>query len=78
MLCALAHDIPQKQPSSILFWPALATMTVPVPSSYKWMVTICSVVGTVYVDFKNGTIVFTVERLLQTVLQTFLACFCAI
>ena len=42
------------------------------------MVTICSIVGTVYVDFKNGTIVFTVERLLQAVLQTILACFCGI
>ena len=36
----------------------------------KWMVTICSVVGTVYVDFKNGTISYHSKLVLSWIYWT--------
>ena len=54
----------QKQPSntgtvSARFIGASGTNTL--TPSRKRTVTVCSVVGTLYTDFKNGTVLFTVE-----------------
>jgi len=38
-----------------------ASGTNTVTPSRKWTVTVCSVVGTLYTDFKNATVLFTVE-----------------
>ena len=46
-------------PFQLRFIRASGTNTVTPPR--RCMVTVCSVVGTLYTDFKNGTVLFTIE-----------------
>ena len=60
----LKWSLQQKQPSntgtvSARFICASSTSTGTL--SHKQMVTVCSIVGTLYTDIKNGTVLFTVE-----------------